>query len=124
MKDYRLYKYTNIVNNKVYIGITRLNERDRAGKNGTKYKVCPAFWAGIQEFGWDKFLMENIASGLSREQAEEMEREYIEKCQSNVPEYGYNIQSGGSHLYGDDNMFYGKTHNNETRSLIAKSNKG
>lgn len=121
--NYRLYKYTNIINSKIYIGITRLSETQRAGKNGIKYRVCPAFWDGIQEFGWKNFIIENIKTGLTKEEAENLERKYILETKSNDPQYGYNIQAGGSRLYGTENQFFGKTHNKGTKRKIVRSNK-
>lgn len=37
-KKYCIYKHTNIINNKVYIGLTSLTLAKRCGPNGANYK--------------------------------------------------------------------------------------
>ena len=123
MAEYYVYKYTNDVDGKVYIGQTRLSKEKREGKNGSNYKVCPVFWDAISTFGWDHFYREILEDNLEKEEAEMLERKYIEEYRSNNPIYGYNVQAGGTHLFGEENMFYGKTHSNETRQAVANANR-
>ena len=40
---YKVYKYTNLINGKIYIGQTIGTLEDRAGHNGYKYRKCTYF---------------------------------------------------------------------------------
>lgn len=91
--DNTVYKYTNIVNSKVYIGRTMRDLKIRAGKNGAGYKSCSSFWNAIQEYGWDSFHLEILAEHVPYEESIELEAAYIKKYRSNEKEFGYNILS-------------------------------
>lgn len=93
---YKVYKYTNIINGKIYIGQTMDTLEMRAGANGYKYRKCPHFYNAIKKYGWENFISEILADNLTREQANELEIEYIEKFNSQNPEVGYNISDGGN----------------------------
>ena len=82
-------------NGKVYIGITCKTLAGRWGPGGNGYQKQPYFWNAIKKHGWDNFKHEIILYDLSKEDACEKEREYISKYKSNLPEYGYNLTSGG-----------------------------
>lgn len=96
MKNYKIYKHTNKINQKVYIGQTCTSLKARFGKDGIGYRGCKIFYSAIQKYGWENFeheiLEENIASD---ELANEREKYYIALYQSTNPKYGYNIQNGG-----------------------------
>ena len=51
-KTYCVYKHENIINHKVYIGITCQKPEYRWGHDGCNYKECPIFWRAIQKYGW------------------------------------------------------------------------
>lgn len=76
--NYKVYKHTNMVNGKVYIGITMNELNVRFGKNGSNYKECPYFWSAIQKYGWDAFSHELLMDGLTKEEAGLKEIELIE----------------------------------------------
>lgn len=111
---YKVYKHENLINGKVYIGITSMNVK-RRWENGNGYAKQPLFGRAIQKYGWHSFSHEVLYDGLSKEEAEQKEIELIAVYKSNNPEYGYNIQNGGNTL--------GK-HSEETRKKISESNKG
>lgn len=55
-KTYRIYKYTNIINGKSYIGHTSMSLKDRADSNGCSYlKTTKHFGPAIKEYGWSNF---------------------------------------------------------------------
>lgn len=93
---YKIYKYTNLINGKIYIGQTIGDLKYRAGCNGYKYRKCPYFYNAIQKYGWDNFTVEILQDNLTRSQANELEVEYIKKFDSQNPEIGYNISDGGN----------------------------
>lgn len=112
-------------NNKYYIGITSQKPNDR-WRNGRGYKHNEYFTRAINKYGWDNFQHEIIASNLTEEEAKNFEKILIAKLQSNNSKFGYNITAGGDGAcgvsrYGEDNPFYGRHHNEETRRLMSKN---
>jgi hypothetical protein len=95
MKTYLIYKHTNKINGKCYIGQTCQEPEKRWGKNGNGYKnKHKKFWRAIQKYGWDNFIHEIIYSDLTAEEANKLERQLIEEY--NSIKNGYNISEGGS----------------------------
>ncbi len=92
---YKVYKHTNVLNGKVYIGITSLSLNNR-WRNGEGYKNCTLFYKAIKKYGWDNFTHEVLFDGLSKEEAEKAERNLIQAYQSNNKSKGYNIENGGN----------------------------
>lgn len=92
---YTVYKHTNKVNGKVYIGITINEPSVRWGKNGCGYSK-QFFGKAIRKYGWDNFEHEILFENLSHEEANNREIELIQYYKSSDIKYGYNIASGGS----------------------------
>ena len=115
MDDYVVYKHTS-PDGKVYIGITRRNVIERWGKNGEGYKGNKHFWRAIQKYGWNSFQHEILYSELSKEDACQIEIEYIKKFNSNDFRFGYNICAGGEGRLED-------TQSAETRKKISEATK-
>lgn len=86
--------HKNKVNNKVYIGQTKLETKDR-WKEGKGYKKCSYFYKAIQKYGWDGFEHIILKNNLTLEEANYWESYYISKCKSNNKNFGYNLTSGG-----------------------------
>lgn len=85
MNSYFLYKHTNQINGKVYIGIT--NDISRRWRNqGIEYKPHSSntsrFWNAIQKYGWNNFKHEILISNLTAQEACKKEIEYIAKYDS------------------------------------------
>lgn len=89
---YIVYKHTNKINGKVYIGITCQTPEQR-WRNGLGYKDQSKFYGAILKYGWDGFFHEIIYRELSQKEAYEIEEKLIKKY--NSIEDGYNIQTGG-----------------------------
>lgn len=113
-KTYVVYQHRNIINNKVYIGITCRRPSGRYGHNGKKYAECPHFWNAIQKYGWENFEHTILYSGLSYEEACEKEIQTITEKKSTDPMYGYNISPGGHG--GDSELMKQKWLDDEFRS--------
>ena len=115
-KQYKIYAHINKINGKVYIGQTCYRNINQRWRHGEGYKHSPHFYNAIQKYGWENFehiiLFEDICG---YELADVIERELIQKYQSNNSEYGYNISSGGS---------YGRTLTDETKNKIRISKIG
>ena len=99
-RKYKLYVYTNKVNGKKYVGQTCKTLKRRAGKNGTGYNKCTYFYNAIKKYGWDNFVPKALYNNLSKEEADILEIETIQKLNTRNVDYGYNILIGGS---GDAN---------------------
>ena len=97
-KKYVVYKYTS-PSKKVYIGQTSQTLVGRAGINGQKYWDSPHFYSAIEKYGFDNFSKEILLSNLTSEEANYWESYYIKLYQSNNPQYGYNLTSGGDGRY-------------------------
>ena len=91
---YTVYIHTD-PDNKKYVGLTRRNPEDRC-KNGYGYASNnnQKFYDAIKEIGWENFTHEIIAENLSREEAEQLERELIYQYDTTNDECGYNILDG------------------------------
>lgn len=90
---YTVYRHTS-PSGKMYIGLTR-QKPERRWQNGIGYIDNPYFYKAIKKYGWDNLEHEIIASGLSIDQACQLEIELIKKHKSNNRKYGYNIADGG-----------------------------
>lgn len=94
-KTYCVYKHTNKLNGKVYIGITS-QKPEKRWKNGYGYEGNEYFYRAIQKYGWhDGFDHEILTNGLNKETACEMEIELIKAYDSTNPNKGYNFSFGG-----------------------------
>lgn len=93
---YKIYKYTNQINNKIYIGQTKNSLEKRADKDGKNYKGSPYFYNAICKYGWKNFKSEILKDGLTLEEANYYEQYYIDLYDSTNPSIGYNIRLGGS----------------------------
>lgn len=118
-RKYCVYKHTS-PSNKVYIGITFNPKRRWYDGNGYLHKRKdgkynqPLFARAILKYGWDNFTHEILEDNLSKEQACELEKKYIQEYNSTNPQKGYNISFGG------DILMYGKTHSEETKKLLRQ----
>ena len=96
-----LYKVTNLINDKIYIGITN-NYKRRWREHKTNHNPKSIIAKAIQKYGENNFKFEVLFQGLSLEESEEKEIEMIKKFNSLVPN-GYNISKGGQITSGCNN---------------------
>lgn len=120
-----IYKATNQINNKIYIGKTTqdLKKRKYAHKyNATRGEHCrgykSAFYNAIRKYGFDKFKWEVIDCAESIDELNRKEKFYIKSL--NSIKKGYNISEGGS---GGDN-FTNHPDKENIRKKISESLKG
>ena len=90
---YSVYKHTS-PDGRVYIGITSQIPEVRWG-NGKHYQTNSYFTRAIEKFGWDNFLHEILSTGLTKDEAEQMEIELIAFYASTDRSKGFNISFGG-----------------------------
>src|ERR1035437_8468211 len=113
-----LYKITDTLNNKVYIGQT-VNEKRRwcAHKLFAKNpeKTGQYIHRAMSKYGIDNFTYEVIACCKNQEDTDETEIQLIEQCQSRNKKFGYNLAPGGGFIWQSGlppHMYpmYGKHH--------------
>lgn len=95
-KIYTIYRYTNTVDGKIYIGQTQHSLDKRAGKGGCNYKNSTILYNAIQSYGFDKFKREIFVECDNQETADYLEKYYIEQYESRDRKIGYNLKEGGS----------------------------
>ena len=95
-----IYKATNLINNKVYIGQTkntlkcRANQHYRCAKCNTRPKYGK-FYIDIMKYGINNFKFEVIEFVDNVETLDERERYWISFYKATDENYGYNIDNGG-----------------------------
>lgn len=67
------------------------------------------------KYGWCNIKHEILYTNLTKDEADNIEKELIKLFRSNEKDYGYNIESGGTK---------GKIIAQETRKKISEANKG
>lgn len=96
------------------------------------------FYKAIKKYGWDGFEHEVVASHLTEEEAQNMEKLLIKELQTQDPEFGYNISAGGEthtiseearqrmsdRMKGERNPCYGKVYTAEERARISEQTRG
>lgn len=97
---YKLYKITNMINNKSYIGITKLKIEERFKKH-IKDSQCPLYplHCAIQKYGHENFKVELLEESDDRSYISNREQPTIEMYESHISKHGYNVAKGG---YGGD----------------------
>lgn len=109
-----VYKTTNIINQKIYIGVHEQENDDDYLGSGLHLKRA------VRKYGKENFKRETLYEFSSREDAFEMETYLVNKC---FVERGdtYNMKIGGKGApSGEDHHMYGKTHTEEARLKISK----
>lgn len=134
---YCVYKHTNKINGKVYIGQTGQKPENR-WQEGRGYKGSDRFYKAIQKYGWDNFEHEVLFSHLSQKEAKTLEQKLIQEYNTINPLFGYNLTTGGettkfseealkkmsqSHSKEKHHM-WGKHHSEETKKKIGEANSG
>jgi group I intron endonuclease len=115
-----IYKITNIVNNKLYIGQTVVSLYDRKhghladSKRERKQKPKTKISLAICKYGFDNFVFEKIDEANTQEELNTLEQKYILTFKSNNNEFGYNLLSGGNQ---------GGKHSEETKKKISEVGK-
>lgn len=94
-----IYCYTNLLNNKKYVGQTKNpNQRKAAHKSCSFNKESPdyntPFHRAIRKYGIENFSYEILAEKDNQDKINELEKYYIQKLNCQVPN-GYNILEGG-----------------------------
>lgn len=129
-----IYKTTNLINNKIYVGQHTSDCFD------VKYKGSGTVLAkAIKKYGWDNFVCEILCECDSIEELNAKEMEFITKLDSTNPTIGYNIKYGGSNSpcpeiikkkisetqkLNPNRSMLGRKHSDKTKEQMSKSSIG
>ncbi len=112
---FEVYKITNIVNNKVYIGITNQGHSVRyrhhiyEANSGSTFKVHRAF----AKYGEENMKIEVLDNCICDKSAKLAEISYIKEYNSMNDSFGYNMTTGGDGTFG-------RKHSEETKAKIRE----
>lgn len=117
---YTVYKITNLINNKEYIGYHQTNNLDD-GYMGSGKLIKKA----IEKYGIENFSKKYIQIFDNRKEAELLEALLVNESYT-LREDTYNITLGGNVriMVGKNNPFYGKTHTKESIEQAREKNLG
>lgn len=133
-----IYKVTNKINGKVYIGQTTRTLDKRQACHLSEMRACrynSVFHKALRKYGKDSFIWEIVEHCNTKEELDEMEISYIKQC--NSYKFGYNLTSGGGGALGTkhsdeykimmsdkqkgkNNSFYNKRHSEDTKRIISE----
>ena len=111
-----VYKITNTVNQKSYIGISIHNPEKRRGRITDHFsgRGNRMLTRAIKKYGRDAFIYAILESNVFPELLPDLEKAYIKKFRTVVPS-GYNLTHGGEK---------NKVPSDETRRKQSKAHKG
>lgn len=95
MSIYKIYKITNAVNGKVYIGQTKDSLHRRFQGHCWKSSGCIKLKHAIQKYGKENFYIEEIDHAESVAEVNHKEVFWIDYYKSQDNRFGYNILQGG-----------------------------
>lgn len=101
-----IYKITNKINNKVYIGLTKNTLKYRWSRHISESKNIndtKHLYKAIRKYGVENFVIEQIDETNDFEKLGELERKYIKEFNSTDPTKGYNLTAGGEKNQYDGN---------------------
>lgn len=132
-----IYKVTNKINGKLYIGQT-IQTIERRWRSHCLNKRKVGISGAIKKYGAENFTIEVIDSASSRDELNAKEIFWIEFLNTMSPN-GYNLNSGGNDhvkisdetrerlresMSGERAPWYGKHLTEETRKKLSESHKG
>ena len=113
-----IYKATNRINGKVYIGQTKhsLEHRKNSHERDTRCrkKHSTYFHEALAKYGYENFVWEVIDESNSQVEIDKLEKKYIQEYRSMDKEFGYNLKDGGKE---------GGIYNEEGKRRLGESTK-
>lgn len=114
-KTFFLYKITNVVDGKAYVGTTD-NIKRRWGQHKLPSSRCLYVRNAIQKHGVNNFTFETLEVCVSKESASNFEIAAIKGFNTRAPN-GYNLSEGGEGSVG-------YAHSKETKQRMSEKNRG
>lgn len=134
MNIYRIYRVTNTISGKVYIGFTSGPLKSRMIKHKHKCftRLCKnKFYDAMRSYGWDNFIWDEIY--VAKESVKSQQSHTLKVMEDYfIQEYdsinnGYNIASGGGGFpdtNGANNGMFNKKHKEDSILLMKKNRSG
>lgn len=115
MRTYEVYKITNKITNKIYIGITNQGSGARYRHHWYEARIGePApIHKSMAKYGEDNFTLEVIDFAENAEELKEKEKYYIKFFNSRDRKIGYNLTDGGDGTFG-------RKHSEETKEKLRQ----
>ena len=116
-----IYKITNKINGKVYIGQTKKTIEERFQEHLKKAKIHTNryLYDAMNKYGYENFIVSQIEK-CPDNNLDEKEIFWIAFYQSNNKLYGYNMTAGG----GGGNTWINNPYKKETSKRLSQANKG
>lgn len=129
-----IYKITNLINGKIYIGQTTRSINESKSYYGSGFKIK----GEIYKYGKENFSKDIIEVCYTKEELDLKEEYWISYYDSTNPEKGLNLRTGGNKskfsdefkekmsnaLSGENNPFFGKNHSEESIKKMVESKIG
>lgn len=134
-----IYKVTNNINGKIYIGQTKRTLEKRWSEHCNKYSDCASLHNAILEYGKENFSVVQIDCAIDKEELNAKEKYWIQYYDS--VNKGYNLTYGGTSRCGlsdeiktqisekvkeawKDGWIEAKPMSKETKKKISEAHKG
>jgi hypothetical protein len=114
-----IYKITNLINNKFYIG-QDIKEDPKYFGSGKLIQMA------IKKYGKENFIKETLEVCTDEKQMDEREIFWIKELDATNRKIAYNICEGGRTfrtMKGENNVRFGKHHTEETKAIIREKRK-
>lgn len=117
----KIYKYTNLINKKVYIGQTKQSLEERDKKHLQQLSDNTYFHRALKKYGRQNFLLELVEDNIPYSLLNEKEKYYIDYFESFYSlGKGYNLTQGGQ--WGSGTQKLSISQSNIIKKLITSSN--
>lgn len=118
-----IYKITNKVNGKIYVGQTKKSVEDRFQRHikAAKKKCNRYLYDAMNHYGYDNFIIEAIETDIEKERIDEREIFWIKELSTLAPN-GYNMTKGGGGGYTVE--FWDEERKKELYQKQAEKRKG
>lgn len=115
MKSNEVYKITNKITGKIYIGITNQGSGARYRHHWYESRIGEPspIHRSMAKYGEDNFTLEIIDFAETYEELKEKEKFWIKEFNSTDRNIGYNLTEGGDGTFG-------RTHSEETKEKIRQ----
>ena len=100
---YQIYKVTNKINDKIYVGLTKQGLKQRFTGHFSKARRVEKskrnyFQHALIKYGKENFYIEEIDTCVGYKNAGDLETKWVAELKSNCKEVGYNSTSGGQNF--------------------------
>lgn len=100
---YQIYKITNTINGKIYVGLTKQGLKRRFSQHFSKANYTEKsernyFGHALVKYGKENFYIEEIDTCIGYQNAGDLETKWVAELKSNFKEIGYNSTSGGQNF--------------------------